>query len=100
MPGRHNVIQNGQAGIKFDILEGSRDAKFGNLVGRQSGDILPLKINIALLRAIESVYTVEEAALPGTIWTYDSQYLRPSDLNINTIQSTELSEIQANIFDF
>jgi hypothetical protein len=100
MSGCHKIVQNGQPGVKLDVLECPRDAQFGNFVGWQSGDILSFKKNITLLRAIKSVYAVKEAALPSAIRAYNSQYLRPSDLNVNIIQSTEPPKVQTDSLDF
>jgi hypothetical protein len=72
MSGCHKIVQNGQPGVKLDVLECPRDTQFGNFVGWQSGDILSFKKNITLLRAIKSVYAVKEAALPGAIRAYNS----------------------------
>jgi len=61
-------------------------------VGGQLGDFLAFKENIALLRAIESVYAVEQAALAGTVGADDSQDLRSPDVDVNAVQGAELPE--------
>jgi hypothetical protein len=78
---RHEVVQRGKPGVKLDILKSARQAEAGDGVRAFARDALPVKENVALLRAGETAYAVEQAGLAGAVGADDGQNLVFPDVN-------------------
>jgi len=91
--GCHEIIEDAEAGIELDVLKGTGDAKFSDLVRGQVRDVAAFKEDFAFLGAVETVNAIEKAAFSSPIGSDDSQYLRTPDLNIHTAKSTKLPKI-------
>ena len=90
--GSHDVILSAQPGVQLDILKGSRNAEFGQLIRAHSGNSLPIVVYLAFLRFVEAIDTVEEGGLAGTIRSDDSQYLVIPDLHAHINKGTDTAK--------
>jgi len=97
MPGSHEVIQGGEAGIELDVLEGAGDAQSGYPVGGNFGDVPAIEQDLAFLRAVEAVDAVEQAGLAGAIRADDSQYFAFFYLDVDVGEGLQAAEGKGKI---
>jgi hypothetical protein len=81
-PHQH-VLQDGQRAEQADVLIGAGDAALRDLVGAQPGDGTAIKNDIALIRAVETGYAVEERGFSGTVRADQADDLAIVDLQIH-----------------
>ena len=94
-----DIIEYGHPSIQFKLLEGPTNAEFCSLVGREPVNPLPLKINVALLGAIQAVDAVHHYGFSGTIRPDNGMYLTLSNLKINAIERLHPSKGHKDILE-
>ena len=92
MSGSHKVILSAQSGIQLDILKGSGNTEFSQLIRSHSGDSLTVIVDFALLGFIEAVYAIEESGLASAIRSDNSQYLVIPDIHTHVNQGSDATE--------
>ena len=99
MPCRHQIVQNGQAGVQFYVLKGPGDAQLEPLDRVEPADILALKKYVPLLRMVEPGNAVDERRLPGSVRADEGQKLPVEDVHVNVVQNADAAERQGKVLD-
>jgi hypothetical protein len=97
MSGSHEVILSAQPGIEFDILKGSCDAQFGQLVRPHPGDPPVLEVYLTFLRLVETIDAVKECRLAGPIRSDNGQYLLIPDLYVHVDKGTDAAKAKRKV---
>jgi hypothetical protein len=95
----HDVILSAQPGVQLDILKGSRNAEFSQLIRPHSGNSLSIAVYFTFLRFVEAINAVEEGGLAGTIRSDDSQYLVIPDLHAYLSKGTDTAKAEGEVIN-
>src|SRR3954468_8180890 len=72
----HDVLQRRQVREQADVLEGSRDTRGGDAVGREAGDVACAEIEAAVVGGVHPGEDVEQRGLAGTVRANQAEDLR------------------------
>ncbi len=98
MSGSHNVVLSAQPGVQLDVLKGSGNAEFSQLIRAHSGNPLPIVVYLTFLRFVEAIYAVEESSLASAIRSNYSQYFVIPDIHAHVIKSTDTAKAKREVF--
>ena len=73
VPGGHDVVLSAEPGVEFDVLKGSRNAEFSQLIRALTRNSSPLVIYLAFLRLVKTVDAIKQSCFAGTIGADDRQ---------------------------
>jgi hypothetical protein len=100
MATKADVVQYCHPPKHLHLLKGPGNAKFGPLTRLKFVNVLPLKIDIALLRTVEPVYAIHHDRLAGTVRPDNGMDLPFSDFQADTDQGADPSEIHMDVIQF
>ena len=98
MTSDQKIAENGGVLEQFDVLEGTRDAEFRDVVRRCSRDVLILEIEFSRGRLIKSRDQVEDRAFPCPVGADDGKDFALLHGKADGIDRFQTAEMQREIF--
>jgi hypothetical protein len=99
MATKHEVVQHGHAFEERDVLEGAGDAKTGDFVGFQAGDVAVFDKDAAAVGVIPTADAVDQRSLARPVWANDGQDLTSAGGQAHIIQSSNPTRIAADVLN-
>jgi hypothetical protein len=96
----HDIFQHGHPVKKLHVLKGPGNAEFSHLVRSQAIQLVTVEVYDAVVSGIKAGDKVKQGGFAGTVGTYNTFYLTPTDLKTNLADSMNAPERLGNIFCF
>src|ERR1700761_4548125 len=98
VPAESQVLQQRSIREQLDVLEGTRDAKTGDPVRRNLGDVLVLKDQPSGGRRVDAADQVEDRRLAGAVGTDDGEHLARLHVEAYRIHGADPAEADGDLF--
>src|SRR5260221_473669 len=95
----HHVLERRQIGEQADVLEGARDARDRDPIGREPGDALSIEKKQPLIRRVNAGEQVEQRGLARPVRSDQSKDLAARDRERNVLQRADAAEALRNVLD-
>ena len=92
----HHIFDGGHVVEEADVLEGARDAQFGNFIGRASLKRFAIKQNLPFGELIKTRDAVEKRRFPCPIRANHADNTAPFDKKIERIDSHQAAKLLSN----
>src|SRR5262245_50638162 len=92
MKGNTNVVEDAERGKKADILEGARDAVFGDEVWALSNDAASVEFDGAFGGFVNAGHQIEDRGFAGAVWADEADEFVWSDREVEIRDSGEAAE--------
>jgi hypothetical protein len=99
VPPDQQVLQNRRMLEKLDVLECARDAKLGDAMRREAGQLAVLIQDPPARRRIQEPDQVEDRRLSGAVRPDDREHLATLHLERHIVDRDDAAELDAEVLD-